>query len=480
MEQRYETVIGLEVHAELNTASKIFCGCATTFGAEPNTLCCPVCAGLPGVLPTLNRRAVEKTITAGLALHCEINEICRMDRKQYFYPDLPKAYQISQDRYPVCKNGYLALESGGTERRVRINRIHLEEDAGKLIHTDGATLVDCNRCGVPLIEIVTEPDLRSGAEVSSFLRELRQILLACGVSDCKMQEGSLRCDVNLSIRPVGSSLLGERTEIKNLNSFAFAEKAVAAETARQIAELESTGRVLRRTVRYLPQRGLTEPMRHKETLDAYRFFPEPDLRPFRISPATVERLRAALPELPAGKRARLQQEYGISAGEAQVLSLTEGLSEYYEEAASGCGYPRVVASLLINDLLRHCGESPFFSPVSAARLCELATLAGEGHVNRSVAKRLLTALTEADFSPRARAESEGLLQINEESVILGWVHEVMADDEQSVADYRKGRTNAMRALQGRLMAKSGGRANPTVAQRLLLDELNKTEEDDHA
>ena len=268
-----EVVIGLEVHVELNTETKMFCACPTTFGAPPNTLCCPVCAGLPGGIPALNRRAVEKAITAGLALHCEIAPLCRMDRKQYFYPDLPKAYQISQNEYPLCKNGYLDVGVGEETRRIGITRIHMEEDAGKLIHTSDGTLLDCNRCGVGLIEIVSEPDLRSAAEAVAYLKELRDVLLVCGVSDCRLQEGSFRCDVNLSLRPVGSARMGQRTEIKNLNSFSFAEKAIAVEIRRQLEEWKETGEVLGRTVRFLPDRGCTEPMRLKESAADYRFSP---------------------------------------------------------------------------------------------------------------------------------------------------------------------------------------------------------------
>lgn len=474
MQQNFETVIGLEVHVELNTATKIFCGCPTAFGAPPNSLCCPICAGLPGGMPTLNRGAVEKAILAGLALHCEISELCLMDRKQYFYPDLPKAYQISQDRDPVCKNGYLDLRMGETVRRIGITRIHLEEDAGKLIHTEAGTLVDYNRSGVPLIEIVTEPDLRSGAEAAEFLRELRRVLLACGVSTCKMQEGAMRCDVNLSIRPVGADGYGERTEIKNLNSFSFVEKAIALEAQRQTVELGETGVVRRRTVRYLPRQGKTEPMREKVTAAEYRFFPDPDLRPFRISPETVERIRAMLPELPAQKRERLQREYGIARSAAEVLVARDGLAEYFEETAKDCAYPVVVSNLLINELLALAGEDESFSAeVRPCRLRELAEMAGNGEVNRAVAKKLLLRLTEADFSPRAVATQEALLQISDPALIREWIALVIEEDPGSAADYRGGKKNAFRALQGRLMKKSGGRIDPALAERMLLAALEE-------
>jgi len=474
MQEGFETVIGLEVHVELNTATKIFCACPTVFGAPPNTLCCPVCAGLPGGLPSLNRAAVEKAILAGLALHCEISERCLMDRKQYFYPDLPKAYQISQDRDPVCKNGYLDLQMGEVSRRIGITRIHLEEDAGKLIHTEAGTLVDYNRSGVPLIEIVTEPDLRDGAEAAEFLRELRRVLLACGVSTCKMQEGALRCDVNLSIRPTGVAWLGERTEIKNLNSFTFVEKAISLETQRQLGELAETGAVRRRTVRYLPRQGRTEPMRKKVTAAEYRFFPDPDLRPFRISPETVERIRAELPELPAQKRERLKRDYGLSRSVAEVLVSRDGLAEYFEETAKFCAHPVVVANLTINELLALAGEEETFSTkVRSCRLRELAEMAGNGEVNRAVAKRLLHRLTESDFSPRAVATEEALLQISDPVQIGAWIASVIREDPRSVSDYQNGRKNAFRALQGKLMKMSGGRVEPALAERMLLEALEK-------
>ncbi len=469
----YETVIGLEVHAELNTATKIFCSCPNVFGAEPNTLCCPVCAGLPGAIPRLNRSAVEKAITAGLALHCEIAQVSRMDRKQYFYPDLPKAYQISQNESPICKNGYLEIDTSDGKKRIGITRIHLEEDAGKLNHTEHGTQVDCNRCGVGLIEIVSEPDLRSAEEAVAYLKALRAILLACRVSDCKMQEGSLRCDVNLSIRPIGSTKMGERTEIKNLNSFSFVEKAISAEVERQKHELAEEGGVRLRTVRFLPDIGKTEPMREKESASDYRFFPESNLSPLRIRKEEIEALEAALPELPDAKKARFCTEYGISAADASVLVSDEGLASYFEESAQRSGYPRQVCSLLVNDLLRFCGSDPFASPVGANRLGELSDLLGSSQITRAVAKSLLLRLAEEDFSPLEAARRDGLLQINDEAMILAWATEVVAENPKSVSDYRGGKSNALRALQGNLMAKSRGRANPVTAERLLLGIINE-------
>lgn len=471
--KRYEVVIGLEVHAELNTASKVFCSCPTAFGAQPNRQCCPVCAGLPGAVPRLNREAVEKAITAGLALHCEIAEVSRMDRKQYFYPDLPKAYQISQNEFPLCKNGYLDIETVQGEKRIGITRIHLEEDAGKLIHTEQGTRLDCNRSGVGLIEIVSEPDLRSAEEAVAYLKELRGILLACKVSDCKMQEGSFRCDVNLSLRPIGSERMGERTEIKNLNSFSFTEKAIGAEIRRQAEELEREGRVQRRTVRFLPADCRTEPMRMKESAADYRFFPDSNLPPIRIDLNILNRRRREIPELPAEKRKRLISQYGITREDACVLTENRGLSDYYEATAVQSHCPVQVCNLLLNDLIRLCDTEPFVSPVSAQRLGELADLLGEELITRGTARKLLTRLTATDFSPREIAVSEGLTQINDEAVLWNWVLETAAEDFGSVTDYRKGKSNAKKALQGRLMAKSRGRANPVLAEKLLLKKLNE-------
>ena len=473
MNHNFETVIGLEVHAELRTATKIFCACPNVFGAEPNTLCCPVCAGLPGGVPRLNRSAVEKAITAGLALNCEIASVCRMDRKQYFYPDLPKAYQISQNEYPICKNGYLEIETDGGKKRIGITRIHLEEDAGKLVHTEGGTEVDCNRCGVGLIEIVSEPDLRSAEEAVAYLKALRAILLACKVSDCKMQEGSLRCDVNLSIRPVGSTEMGVRTEIKNLNSFSFVEKAIGAEIKRQIRELAQEGRVLMRTVRFLPETLRTEPMRLKESAADYRFFPEPNLPPVRIGAEEIDALRAELPELPNAKKERFCAQYGVSPSDAAVLVSDEGLASYFEETAARSAYPRQVCNLLVNDLLRFCQSEPFDCPVLPQRLGELSDLLGESQITRAVAKSLLLRLAKEDFSPLDVATREGLMQIGDESMILVWASEVVEENAKSVNDYRGGKSNALRALQGKLMAKSRGRANPATAERLLLALINE-------
>lgn len=479
MDTVYEAVIGLEVHAELRTATKIFCSCPTTFGAPPNTQCCPICMGMPGTMPTLNRKAVELAIRAGLALGCEISEVSRTDRKQYFYPDLPKAYQISQDNAPLCRSGSLTVRVDGQKRRVGITRIHIEEDAGKLIHRGEETLVDCNRCGVPLIEIVSAPDLRSAAEASAYLRALRAILLTCGVSDCRMQEGSLRCDVNLSLRPRGSEEMGVRTEIKNLNSFAFVEKAIAFEIARQ-SEALCRGEIIEpETRRYDVPSGETRLMRRKERSIDYRFLPEPDLLPIRVERETVARIAASLPELPAARAARLCADYEIADADAAVLVTEPLLADFYERAAEHTKYPILLVHLILTDLLRSCAWDPFVSPVSADRMAELAELLGNGMINSSTAKKLLARLIESDFDPKETVEREGLAQITDPAILAQTVQAVLAANSKAVRDYLNGKTAAMRALQGQAMARTAGRADPRLLESLLLDalaQLNPREE----
>ena len=472
MNDFYEAVIGLEVHAELKTDTKIFCTCSTRFGAAPNTQCCPVCMGHPGVLPSLNRHAVELALRAGLALNCKIARHSRMDRKHYFYPDLPKAYQISQNEFPLCEKGFLEFFTGENTRRIGITRIHLEEDAGKLTHTDQGTLIDFNRCGVPLIEIVSSPEIRSGEEAADYLRALRAILVRCGVSDCKMQEGSLRCDVNISLRPAGSNVLGVRSEIKNLNSFAYVQKAIQYEIARQSEMLRRGETLYPETRRYDETLGITVLMRRKESTVDYRILPEPDIPPFSISEEEIERTREELPELPAHQIARVVEEYGIAVGDAEILVTDPGLAQYYEEVATLTAYPKTVANLLLTDLLPHCESDPFFSPVSGTAFAELATLAGQRRINSSTTKRLLLRMTREELSPAETAEREGLWQITDPDALRETVDQVLSSNPRAVADWQGGKRAALQALQGQVMKKTQGRADPVLSETLLLSALN--------
>ncbi len=473
MHAKYETVIGLEVHVELKTKSKIFCSCPTTFGAPPNTQCCPVCLGLPGAMPTLNRRVVELAVMAGLALNCEIMKHSRIDRKQYFYPDLPKSYQISQANAPVCGEGYLPIETPAGEKRIGIARIHIEEDAGKLVHVGSETRIDCNRCGVPLIEIVSKPDLRSPEEAVTYLKALRSILVTCGISDCKMQEGSMRCDINLSVRKRGSDTFGVRAEIKNVNSFAFAEKAMRYEEKRQIEVLSRGEEIVSETRRYDEASGTTVRMRIKEKADDYRYLNEPDLLPIHVTDRDVAGMLSVLPELPHKRALRLQREYGISAEDAKILISDSALADYFECVATLTHHSKLSVNLLLCDLLRHCTSEPFSSPVSAERLAELVDLLGEGIINSSTAKKLLVRLVQGDFSLAAVIHEEELGQIRDEQMLAHVVEAVLHEQAKAVADYRRGKRAAVQVLMGNIMKKTGGRADPILAERLLLSALSK-------
>ena len=464
----YETVIGLEVHAELATASKIFCGCSTRFGAKPNTQCCPVCLGLPGALPVLNRKVVELAVKAGLALGCEIEPYSVEDRKNYFYPDLPKAYQISQFDRPLCKNGEVRLSGG---KRIGITRIHIEEDAGKLIHTEDGTLCDYNRCGVPLIEIVSEPELCSPEEAAEYLRKLRAILLFAGVSDCRMQEGSFRCDVNLSVRRPGEPL-GVRTEIKNLNSVQFVLKATAFESARQAELLESGGRVLQETRRFDAASGKTLPMRTKETADDYRFFPDPDLPPIRLSKAQIGQWRSEIPELPDSRRSRYMTKYGLPAQDAELIVSDPETAAYYEKAA-GHGDPVATARLLVGELFRLRGAEEGSLPVPPEYLGRLAQLFRDGRINSSTAKRVLGQLWVRPEPPEDCIERQGWWQINDPEALRETARKAVETNPRAAAQYRKGKTNAIQALVGQCMGMTNGLANPETLLESLLELLRE-------
>lgn len=474
MSGRWETVVGLEIHAELATQSKIFCGCENRFGAPPNTLCCPVCLGMPGALPVLNRQAVECAIMMGHALGCHINGTARLDRKHYFYPDLPKAYQISQQDVPLCQNGSLAFFMDGETRRVGIERIHLEEDAGKLLH-GGETLADYNRCGVPLIEIVTKPQLHGADEAKAAMRAVAQILAWLGISDVKMQEGSLRADVNVSVRPVGQVALGVRCEMKNVNSFGAVHRAVAYEAARQTFFLEAREPVYAETRRWDDAKGESFPMRSKEEAPDYRFFPDPDLLPFTVPEQRIQALKDRLPELPLQRVMRYMDEYGLSLYDAELLCAEKPRADFFE-AAAGEGDAKAVANWLLGDvlgLLAGKGQRLEDTPLTPRGLAGLMRLVREGTVSGTAAKRVLAVLLEKSTTPEAVVEELGLGQISDEESLEPLVAGVLRQNDKAVADYRAGQTNVLGYLVGQCMGKSRGRANPEKLKALLEDALSQ-------
>lgn len=474
--QGFEAVIGLEVHVELKTATKAFCACSTAFGAPPNTAVCPVCLGLPGALPVLNARAVELTVRAGLATHCQIASYTAFDRKNYFYPDLPKGYQITQQEHPLCTGGYLDIAVNGVEKRIGITRIHLEEDAGKLLHGEECSLLDCNRCGVPLAEIVSAPELSSADEAKAYLTVLRTALRFAGVSDCRMQEGALRCDVNLSVRREGDTALGTRTEIKNLNSFRFVGRAIECEFKRQVELLLSGGCVVQETRRYDAERDDTFSMREKEGAADYRYFPEPDLLPLAIGADEVAAIAAALPQSPTVRLTRYVNEWGIAVADAEILCSDRALADYFEAAAEATPHKKIVAGLLLSEGLRVASAEDFATPADPLHLAELAALFGDEQINSSTVKKLAGELFTADFSPRCVINERGLWQINDPTLLADTVREALAENPRALADLRKGKSNARTALLGAAMAKTRGRANPRILSTLL-DEALKNEGD---
>ena len=476
MKTAYEMVIGLEVHCELKTKTKIFCGCSTAFGAEPNTQCCPVCMGMPGSLPVLNRQVVEYAVKAGMATNCTISRFSKEDRKNYFYPDLPKAYQISQYDLPLCEHGWLDIETADGAKRIGITRIHIEEDAGKLIHGEDGTGCDYNRCGVPLIEIVSEPDIRSAEEAKASVQKLRAILLYTGVSDCRMQEGSLRCDVNLSVRKKGESRFGTRTEMKNLNSFQFIVKAIEYEYARQVEVLESGGEVVQETRRFDQASGKTYTMRTKEDADDYRYFPDPDLPPIVLDEETLARWKAAIPVLPDERKAMYIEQYGLSSRDAELLAAEQAVADYFEAAAKQTAYPKTLVGLLTTEIFRLLPADSTDIPLSPAHLARLADLLGEEKINSGTGKKLLGQLWEKDADPAVLAEEQNLWQISDESVLRPLAREAVEKNPRSVADYRRGKVQAIQALVGQCLRATGGQGNPQILRRLLEQELAASDE----
>ena len=467
----YEMVIGLEVHVELKTRTKIFCGCPTDFDAQPNTQCCPVCMGLPGALPVLNASVVSYAARAGLATNCRIANDAIQDRKNYFYPDLPKAYQVSQYDHPLCEQGWLDIETEKGAKRIGITRIHIEEDAGKLMHDDAnGTRIDLNRCGVPLIELVTEPDFRSSAEVRAFLQKLRTILLCIDVSDCRMNEGSMRCDVNLSVRKAGDTAMGTRTEMKNLNSFAYAVKAVEYEFRRQVEAVEAGEAIVQETRRFDPATGKTYAMRTKENADDYRYFPDPDLPPVHLTDAEIEALRQSLPELPDAKKARFQRDYGLSSYEADTLCANFTMSDMFDAAAPLCREPSRLWTLLMGEVARMFpdDEAIVFTPTA---LAELSDLVSGGTIHMGATKRVLQELLNGNDQPTAIVERLGLAQVSDPALLAQTVQQVLDTNAPLVAAYLGGKDNVLQALMGKVMSATQGHANPAMAAEILREKL---------
>jgi len=473
---KYETVVGLEVHVELHTKSKIFCGCSTEFGAPANTHTCPVCLGHPGVLPVLNHQAVEYGMKAAMALNCQIADISKFDRKNYFYPDSPKAYQISQYDQPIGEHGYIDIEVNGETKRIGITRVHLEEDAGKLTHIDGGTasLVDFNRVGTPLIEIVSEPDIRSPEEARAYLEKLRSIMLYCDVSDVKMEEGSMRCDVNISMRPYGQKEFGIRAELKNMNSLRNVVRGMEYEQLRQAEILDAGGVVVQETRRYDDNSGKTFSMRGKEEAHDYRYFPDPDLVKLHISQEWKDAVRATIPELPDARKARYTSEYELSAYDAEVITASMKLADLFEESLRYTKDAKGAANWIMGDLLGYLNaNNKELSDVALTGqgLGEMLELLAKGTINGKIAKTVFKTMLETGKLPQQIVEEQGLVQISDESALLAIVDAVIERNPQSVEDYRAGKEKAIGFLVGQLMKETKGKANPALVNKLLIDRL---------
>ncbi len=477
----YETVIGLEIHVELKTNSKIFCSSSTEFGGEPNTHVCPVCLGLPGVLPVFNKKVLEYAIRVGLAINCKIAEFSKFDRKNYYYPDLPKNYQISQFDLPIAEHGYLDIEVDNQVKRIGITRVHMEEDAGKLVHQGNITisnysLVDYNRTGVPLVEIVSEPDLRSPEEARAYLEKMKAIIQYTGVSDCKMEEGSLRCDANVSVRPKGSNVLGTKAEIKNMNSFKALQRALEYEVQRQIETLEDGGKIVQETRTWDDGKGITLSMRSKEQAHDYRYFPDPDLVPMIIDVKWVEEIRAALPELPDQRKSRYEKDYGLSEYDAEVVTSSKYLADYFEDClASGYNNPKIVSNWLTGELLRLLNAKGLEINqclVKPNQLAEMLKMIDEGIISGKMAKTVFEEMFESGSDPGEIVKEKGLVQISDEGSISAVVDQILQDNQKVVEDFRSGKENALGFLVGQIMKATKGKANPAVVNKMLRDKLS--------
>ena len=476
MSRQYETVIGLEVHVELATKTKIFCGCSTAFGGAPNTHTCPVCTGMPGSLPVLNKQVVEYAMAVGLATNCQIHQYCKFDRKNYFYPDNPQNYQISQLYLPICHDGGIEIETAAEKKVIGIHEIHMEEDAGKLIHDEweDCSLVDYNRSGVPLIEIVSEPDMRSAEEVIAYLDKLRLIVQYLGASDCKLQEGSMRADVNLSVREVGAEQFGTRTEMKNLNSFKAIARAIEGERARQIELIEEGRQVIQETRRWDDNKEYSYPMRSKEDAHDYRYFPDPDLVPVIISDEWLQAVKDRQPELRTEKLARYKKEFDIPDYDAEILTGSKHLADLFEETTELCGKPKKVSNWLMGEtlrLLKEAGQEPEEITFSAAHLAKLIELLDAGTINQTVAKEVFEQIFREDIDPEQYVEAHGLKMVNDDNLLRTVVEQVIAANPQSVADYRGGKEKALGFLVGQTMKQMKGKANPGAVNKMLKELL---------
>ena len=474
----WETVIGLETHVELATRTKIFCSCTTRFGGDPNTHCCPVCTGMPGTLPVLNRKVLEFAVKAGLALNCDITRYSKFDRKNYFYPDLPKAYQISQLYLPIARDGAVPIRTQAGDKTIRIHELHMEEDAGKLVHDPwiDQTRADYNRCGVPLIEIVTEPDFRTAGEVIAYLEKLKETLQYLGVSDCKMQEGSLRCDVNLSVRPMGSGELGTRTEMKNLNSFKAIARAIDYEAKRQIELIQEGKRMVQETRRWDENKDATYAMRSKENAQDYRYFPEPDLPPIELSEEYLEDLRTAQPELGEAKRARYQAEYGLPEYDSQMITSDSVLARFFEDLVALGAPPKQGANWIMGEVLGALSTramEPKDMKLTAPTLARLIALVGEGKLNRNTAVKVFEAIFDTDGDVDAYVKEHGLEQVNDDGLVREAAAKVLEANPQSVADYKGGKEKAFGFLVGQVMRELKGKANPQSVNSILKELLSR-------
>lgn len=477
---KYEAVIGLEIHCELKTKTKIFCGCATGFGAEQNTHVCPVCLGLPGVLPTVNKRVVEFGIKAGLATNCTINKYSKFDRKNYYYPDLPKNWQTSQYDLPIAEHGWVDIDVDGEKKRIRLTRIHMEEDAGKLVHSgttikDSATSnVDYNRTGVPLLEIVSEPDLRSAEEARAYMEKIKAIMEYIDVSNCRMEEGNLRADINVSLRPAGTKELGTRTEMKNINSFKNLEDAINYEIERQQEVLEDGGHVVQETRTFDPARGITLSMRSKENAHDYRYMPEPDLPPIVTSEETIEKYRSELPELPDARRARLEKEYGLSDYDAGIITSSRAMAEYFDAVVATGADPKLAANWIMGDLAKNLNEDGIDivkSPVSAERLGKMIGLIMKDTISGKIAKKVFKEMWTNEDDPEKIVKDKGLVQITDTGAIEAAVDAAIAANPKAVAEYKGGKKKAIGALVGQVMKATRGKANPQMVNKMLAEKL---------